>query len=508
MFPDSRKNYSGLYIPRDGKGAGQLTVAGKNTSLKLVGKDPWEEPAGEFFDHHGLLNDGTKASLLECIAHGITRHWRGKEEHFEFNAFPHYILVGKTFINSDDAVVRALQYHFENVNCLVHNFGTFGTIRPTREEFEKILESDHRRRENIAKEHGWPKSVFEPKIGEDPALAYYNGVWEIAKCHAEVGMVTLTNRVSHGMGSSKGIGFDNEITVRIEFSNPKTIGEATRSLWTLHGFFELCLGRRQRFLKIEVDLTNGKPDEDGAADQPSELLWSYCNEHVEGETGPTIYGDILLDLGAQKDEFANVLSGWLDSASTMGDARNRFATAFHAGSYGIDRMVGAANMFDLLPPTHVPTKKEPDGKTKEAVDECCKRFKALPHSFARESVLSALGRVGTAGLRDKICHRADIVLRADPERFPQLHLPCSQAVLCRNHYVHGSPATFDYHEEFSSLAFLTDTLEFVFGTSDLIELGWNYNFWINKGTSLSHNFGSYVFNYRENLRRLKKLVKI
>jgi hypothetical protein len=160
----------------------------------------------------------------------------------------------------------------------------------------------------------------------------------------------------------------------------------------------------------------------------------------------------------------------------MGEARTRFATAFHSRSFGISRIVGAANMFDILPESHAPTRRVLDEQTQGAVDECRTRFRALADSFARQSVLSALGRVGTASLRDKVCHRADIIIAAD-HRFAELHLPCTQAVQCRNHYVHGSEAAFDYSKEIGAFAFLTETLEFVFAVSDLIELGWNYHFW-------------------------------
>ena len=201
-----------------------------------------------------------------------------------------------------------------------------------------------------------------------------------------------------------------------------------------------------------------------------------------------------------------MLSGWLNSATTVGEARSRFINAFHSGSYSVDRIVGAANMFDLLPSTHVPSRVAPDELTGNAVREARELFKTLPDSFAQQSVLSALGRVGKASLRDKICHRADIVANVDPNRFAELHLPCNQAVLCRNHFVHGSEGAFNYKEEFDATAFLTDTLEFVFAVSDLIELGWDYNSWHNKGSSLSHNFGSYVVDYEMNLRMLKQLI--
>ena len=275
---------------------------------------------------------------------------------------------------------------------------------------------------------------------------------------------------------------------------------------TLHSFFELCLGKRQRYLWIEIELERLEAEIDDPIGRCLQGYWSYCNEHMYGKTASTQYGDVLLDAGAQEAEFATVLSGWLDSAPSVGKARSRLANAFHSGSYDVDRIVGAANVFDLLPSTHVPSRVEPGEPTRDAVKESRERFKALPDSFARQSVLSTLGRVGTASLRDKICHRAEILTMADPRRFAELHLPCHQAVLCRNHFVHGSEGAFDYREEFNAFAFLTDTLEFVFAASDFIELGWDYNSWLKKGSTLSHNFGSYVVNYGANLRMLKQLV--
>ncbi len=504
---NSKKDYSGIYMPNDGVGAGHLHIAGADTLLTLVDKEPWKEVEAEFRDHHGVLTDGTKASLLGCISAGRINHRWDENARYEVKLFPHYILAGEAFISSQDAVVRALHYTFENIHCLVHNFGTFGSIHPERDELLELLKANHERSARIAEKRGRTKAPFAPEVGEHPLLLYYADRWEIAKCLAQIGTVTLTNRASHSMGSSKGVGIDNEIVVSLEFAAPRTVEDAINALWTLHSFFELCLGRRQRYLKIDAELTTAKPEKDGHPPPLFELIWSYCNDQVSGETQPTSYGDVLLDIGKQKAEFAKVLSGWLDSAHCMVEARGRFGSAFYTESYGIDRIVGAANMFDLLPESHVPKRVSLDQSTKDAVGDCRRLFKALPESFARQSVLSALGRVGTASLRDKACHRANILMAAYPQKFSELHLPCSQAVLCRNHFVHGSEAAFDYREEINALAFLTETLEFVFAASDLIELGWDFDSWRSKGSSLTHAFGSYVVNYEQNLQRLKTILK-
>ena len=505
---NSKANYNDVYVPRDGVGVGRLAIAGKNTELALSTSNASESVSTDIRDHHGTLNDGSKVSLLKCFPTKVTDYGWGEGAQHETTFFVQYVLIGGSFIGSEDSVIQAIHYHFENVDCLANGIRTFGTIRPDRDEFRRILEADHKRHERIARDHQWERRKFEPEIGEAPMLQYFSGVWEIAKCETRIGSVTLTNRASRGLGSAKGVSIDNEVTVSLEFAAPATVGEAIASLRIVHGYFELCLGRRQRYLWIEAELVKGEAERDVPIPPHLDVYWSYCNARVSGETEPTLFSDVLVDAGRQKAEFSTVLSGWLDSAESMGDARSRIADSFHSGSYGVDRIVASANAFDLLPDTQVPSRVEVDGPTREAVRECRERFRALPESFARQSVLSALGRVGTSSLRDKICHRAEVVAEADPRMFAELRLPCTQAVLCRNHFVHGSEGAFDYWEEYRAFVFLADTLEFVFAASDLIHLGWDYRSWREKGSTQTHRFSSYLIGYDMNLQMLKELINV
>ena len=501
-----KSDYNDVYIPEDGVGAGRLIIGGRNTSLKLLNSSEPVYPSSEFQDHHGMLKDGSKASLLECVRTGSTTYGLQDRAQKETRYFPHYVIVGDTFVSSGEAIINAVHYHFENSACLVHTLTTFGSTHPEREEFANILKAKHYRRETTALKHGWDPQDLEMEIGDHPILQYYSGRHEIAQCDTEFGSVAISNRVAHGHGSSSGVSISNEITASLDFSAPTTIERAFTSLGTLHSFFELCLGRHQRYLWIELQLENTDKENGDSIPRNLQAYWSHCNDRISGKTPPTQYGDVLLDAGARQLEFQKVVAGWLNTAADVGNARNRFAQAFHSKTYGVDRIVSAANMFDLLPSTHVPSRVETDKQTAEAVENARRQFRALPNSFARQSVLSALGRVGMASLRDKICHRADVISHVDRDRFAELHLPCSQAVLCRNHFVHGSEPEFDYIDQFSTFAFLVDTLEFVFAVSDLIELGWDYDYWRKKGSSLGHDFGSYIVNYDMNLRRLKGLI--
>ncbi|NEK84147.1 MAG: hypothetical protein G3W58_23450 [Pantoea ananatis] len=498
------ENYNGIFLTNDGQLAGMLKISGADSILKLIGKTYWECPETEYFDIHGMLNDGKKVSLLDCVLHRRTQHRFGENSQFENVFFPNMVIVGEEYVRSDDTVINAVRYHFENVSDLITGHKTFHTLHPDAHEIYQILESEHKREEKIAAECGWTKRPFRPEIGEHPHLIYFSGLWEINASESKLGKVSLTNRTFQKSGSAAGIGIKNEVAANIEFLEPKTLSLAVNALRSLHGLFELSLGHRQRFCWIELELTYRSKDTGHDIPQTVQLYWSLCNTRVEGESS-THPGDVLLSPERNPEEFSKVVSGWMNSVDTMGDPRERFGTAFYA-TYCIDRIVGAANMFDLLPETHAPKTLEADDSLKQAVKQCRETFLGLPDSLSRQSILSALGRVGHASLRDKVYYRAKKVADAGEGKFPELELPCNYAVLARNHYVHGSKRSFDYQQHFTEFAFIIDTLEFVFAASDLLDLGWDLKKWMDNGTSMTHPFGMYFVNYDHNIKSLKALM--
>jgi hypothetical protein len=50
---------------------------------------------------------------------------------------------------------------------------------------------------------------------------------------------------------------------------------------------------------------------------------------------------------------------------------------------------------------------------------------------------------------------------------------------------------------------LTNTLEFVFGASELVEAGWDIQRFAGGGSTGTHPFGSYLVSYKSNLEALK-----
>jgi hypothetical protein len=56
------------------------------------------------------------------------------------------------------------------------------------------------------------------------------------------------------------------------------------------------------------------------------------------------------------------------------------------------------------------------------------------------------------------------------------------------------------------VCFFTQTLEFVFAASDLLDAGWAIGPWLQQGTTMSHPFGIYRVAYQNSLQALKTLL--
>jgi hypothetical protein len=142
-----------------------------------------------------------------------------------------------------------------------------------------------------------------------------------------------------------------------------------------------------------------------------------------------------------------------------------------------------------------------------ARNEARTAFKALPKTAERDGLLNALGRIGKPALRHKIRARVKLISDCVDRQFPELALVTDQAVDCRNFYVHGTPGAFDFGSHPDQRIFFTDTLEFVFAASDLIDSGWRIADWTSQWTTGSHPFSQYRIGYTTRLAELKKLIQ-
>ncbi len=469
---------------------GELTFARQNSSLSLHDKGFFNTIGIPDQYVKGVLHDLTKVSLLNCITtEGPGSASRGKESYSYAKMFPHFVLHGDHHIAPTEKKITEVHFVVDDASTIFYDFDAFGRLLDARPYIEQI-----------ARANGIEREIA---TGPDPEILYFTGKREIVSVDTVLGRISASHNPSHNLGGPEGGYLKNSIFVTIKFTNTATFHEVIDHTSTLLRFLELLVGRPQNLLKMYVGL-----EDNGKKPAYLDVYWSMPPQRdmpdKEQRPHPS---DLLLDAVRQPDAFCRVLANWLDRHETWRDARHRFSSSFeNQRNYGIDRLIGAANMFDILPSTAIPPDIQLSERLEQARDGCRETFRSLPESPERDSVLNALGRVGKSTLKQKIRHRGKLLIDLAGERFPDLFMVTDEAVNCRNHYVHGAMPKFDYSNNFDAIMFFTDTLEFVFGASDLIEAGWDFKAWCANSSAMSHPFGQMRVNYNENLRRLKSLI--
>ena len=74
----------------------------------------------------------------------------------------------------------------------------------------------------------------------------------------------------------------------------------------------------------------------------------------------------------------------------------------HQNRYSIDRLVAAANMFDILPEHAVGRASGVSEEVASAGDKCKELFQNIHPCSERDSILGALGRIGKHNLKTKV----------------------------------------------------------------------------------------------------------
>jgi hypothetical protein len=296
----------------------------------------------------------------------------------------------------------------------------------------------------------------------------------------------------------------NTITIDLDFGSGTSFDDAIDRVLIVLRYMELILGRPQFVTQLAVETIVA-----GGERAALEVYWSWApRRNAIGEGRPAHPGDLLISAAGEPREFGRILRNWMRKSPERQLARQSFSRAFeNQRSFHADRLIGAANMFDLLPAraVHVPTR--PPKGFKGAKQKSQALFRALPQSLQREAALHALGQLERPNLRAKIQRRANLILQQIGERFPDLELVIREAVSCRNFLVHGTPPRIDYGKELHHMQFFTDALEFVFGASELVEAGLNLKTWAQQGSIGAHPFGSFRVEYGPQLAELKRSLE-
>lgn len=472
--------------------SGELRVAGRKTSLYLRDDeifDPRAIPDGCLV---GTLHDLTKVTMVQCICPGAGSSSRGAERYWFANLFPHYVLEGHSHLNPNENNIEDITLVIEDVTSVFHDFDAFSLTLRADPHLAQIVEDQAK------------KLNREIPIGPDGLIAYFTGKSMIIEVDTALGKVRAQHNPGGTFGGPHGVKINNVISLTIEPEAPVAFEEAITRTLRLLRFLEMVIGRPQNITDLTMTVRSGDHSES------LKVHWSYRphrDPDPSDEERTPSPGEVLLDPIHRPEEFATVLRVWMETYEERQDARHRFHTSFaHQRMYTIDRLVSAANMFDILPSSAVPKDAELTEELSKAKEECRKIFLPLPDSYERQSVLNALGRVGKASLKHKTRFRAQFVVGAVGERFPDMLRVLDEAIDCRNYYVHGTEARMDYDAHFHVVTFFTDTLEFVFAAAELIEAGWNIRNFVDTWTTGSHPFGSYRINYEFRRKALNDIL--
>ena len=466
---------------------GTLSLDGPDTTLHL-----WDE-AGVLLDDDphdetitGVLGDQKLVTLLGCILNDKrTNVGRGgTAKHYYI--FPHHVVIGSRLVSDDDADIENISYVFEDVSQLFHDIESFQVEISNDEKIKSVIQS------------------LDPtaEIYEAACVAYYTGKKEIFYSDTVLGRISVRHSPTFGFGGPEGIRIDNKIVTAIDFSTPLTLQEAISRMHRSVSFFELIVGRVQNLKDISISWKGD--DLPITCDVYTTMYPRYDHSTRRVESS---FHDVLVDGARNPALLSRVASAWLRRDASWRTTRAMLLSGWKdIRSYNPDRLVRAANMYDLLPDTCFPDVPPLDGDLAVSVQKAKEMFQELPHGTDRDSVLGALGRVGALTLKRKIRFRAQVISQLIGERVPNVDRVAHEAVDLRNHFVHGSSTRIDYVDNSHLAAFLTDTLEFVFAASDLVDAGWNIGDWVRRGPHRHHPFGSYLEDYTENWNDLKGLA--
>ena len=483
---NTSKGHFGSFLIGGREVTGELRIDDRNTRLHLHSQEEFS-PVTDGSGITGILHDLTKVTLLGCIGPTEAGYTSGPQGiYYNADIFSHFVITGDFYVSVHEASITRVVVYLDDANIVFDDPLAFGAEFMGSEPLVKqIIEaSSFKANKNIP-------------TGSNARILYFAGHDEIAVADTAIGRIQILHRPKFKV--RQGGVLKQRIAISLAFDSAITFEEAIRRTNSLIRYIGLLAGRRQKIRDLFIETQQTREEF-----KLLQVHWSlYKRKRIKGRK-PLAF-DVLIDGSRSPQEFSLVTTGWFRRSELLHGARFRFFTSFEKSTYDIDRLIAAANMFDILPESLVPATKVLNDEITDARDRSRSLFKDLPHSFERDTILGALGRLNQNTLKDKVRLRANVILAASAEHFPSLTEVASLAVDCRNFYVHGSRPAFDYDRNFDAVIFLTNTLEFIFACSDLIESGWNFQEWLRKPKARSHHFSSYVAEYAQNTAWIEEL---
>jgi hypothetical protein len=482
---------------------GEIDINGEDTLL-TIWTDQFNSP-NDFTENqiNGSLNDLQNVILIDNVDFGsgnVSKQLQNGSYKYQYfkTYFPHYILFGNTHLNIEDNSFTAIEFIPSHSTTLFFPSNHFHhLIHADKDLVETLIRNDQEKSKQL---FGY-ETDNEYFFGERPIVSIFSGTYELLKFNTEIGIIEIKNNIIQTLPSSNGYSLKNEVSCKITFKTPKNFHDSNISVRPVLLFLSILAGVDLKIIDLKLHTKTEDPRFSTFNVYQSMVSNNVKNQH---SIHPT---QRLLSPEQDTEEFIIIINNWLNKQDEWQDSRAQFFDSFTKNNYSSDRLIKVSNMFDLIPDSVYGDKQELSDELKKAKEDCKAIFKQLPHSLEKQSVLDALGRLGTKNLKHKIKIRANILSHSIPsEQIPDIDIVINHCVDCRNHFVHGSRGKFDYINNFDMVIFFINTLEFIYGVSELIECGWKFDSWLIKHP-MNHPFFMYIQSYKKHLIDLKDLIK-
>lgn len=452
---------------------------------------------------HGISELG-KVSLIDCVSGGQPKITSREDfKIFQRKVSFRYALFGREHVSVDQSCIRGVQFNLKELENSVF-------MQNQSEEFGLFLDPADEIIEAISQKR--PDYQNRELIKGQAMVSYFTGNTELlSQTDTALGTVSVVRSVDFNLYEIT----NTSTFVTIDFDDsPATIDEAWDKIREVRQFFGWIMGFAPSWKDVRLFTSRlGKKGyhitEDGRPDVG--ILAFGPNEWVE-QSGRNHDFATLIDATKHQEHFRKIMRIWFDRNQNV-ERRNAniryFGTLRGMIGQGTveDRVVSAANTFDLLPTCDKPKRYSMSKTLSEILHDTRNRIRSeCTHSYERDEVLNSLGRIETgATLRNVVEHRAKVIeAKFNIKKLVDLKQLIRQAVYCRNYYTHGSSGKTQGTLDFSDprvVLFLTRTLEFIYATSELVLCEWNAN------TALRfdrHPLGTYLLEY-DHYRSLLKL---
>ncbi|SFI91439.1 hypothetical protein SAMN05444507_112182 [Pseudomonas syringae] len=456
----------------------ELLLDGENTTLTLNSRHPIPhntEPHSLF----GESLDYRKISLFECIGESPDSIGTFPKAAFQQDLFPHYAIVGDKHVSENEKAFDSISFGTDDLGLLFSPAGMYGSAQADPLELQALLD----------------KSFPANKIatGGRPTIFYFAGPQKEVAEDVTLGLFSTELEFQASTSDHAGINCTSNTLATLKFKEPKTLLEAIDSIIAIQMFLTIISGRYQGIQNITGTTIDLALKESDAPSLKTEIYWSYAPIATKHTTMTT--KGFPITPKHDSGEFYDIFRRWMHRHESWMPARLRIINWQKKGrNYDENRLVAAANAFDILPNSTYPEIGELSAETLEAKNQCKALIRKLKAGPEKEQALNTLTFWGGKSLKLKVLSRAKIIHEVFGDHFADLDSILTIAIATRNYYVHGTNKF--GHEHFEDLiVFLTDALEFVFMASDLIECGWDAKRWAAKYVGASHPLAAFYRGY-------------